>query len=151
MENQKLKIYLFYCSNSLDRDGLVACHDHLEDNRIKAISLPCSGKLDSLYLLKAFETGADGVILVTCGDKKCHNLEGNLRAQKRVQAVDSLMEEAGVGKGRITTIQCNDGEIEPVIREIKDFSAKIGKMVSLNKNTIDSRVDKAGASDLAEP
>lgn len=149
-ENQNLKIYLFYCSNSLDRDALVACYDHLESNKVKSISLPCSGKVDLLYLLKAFETGADGVILVTCGRKKCQNLEGNLRAQKRVQAVDSLLEETGAGKGRITAIQWDGGEIEPVIREITDFRAKIGKMVPLSKSTIETRVEAAGVSDMAE-
>ena len=53
---------------------------------IKTISLPCSGKVDIPYLLKAFETGADGVAIVTCKKNECRHFEGNLRAHKRAEA-----------------------------------------------------------------
>ncbi len=85
------------------------------------ISLPCSGKVDIPYMIKAFETGANGVLVITCPEGKCHNLEGNLRAKKRVQAVDSLLEEMGMGKGRIGVIQLEEGDTERIIEKIEEF------------------------------
>jgi coenzyme F420-reducing hydrogenase delta subunit len=127
-----LKICVFYCSNSFNRDDLALCKEKVQNDELKTISLPCSGKIDIPYLVKAFETGADGVVLVTCREGECQNLEGNLRAQKRSQAVDSLLEEAGLGKGRITVIQLKQGGTEQIMKEIKAFCTKIANMSQLN-------------------
>ena len=124
MNNQSLKVYLFYCSSSFDTVEPVLRYSEHEDE-LKAIPLPCSGKIDILYLTKAFETGADGVAIVTCKQGECRYLEGNLRARKRAEAVDALLEEIGLGKGRIVIIQMKDGGIEQVIREVEDFRARI--------------------------
>jgi coenzyme F420-reducing hydrogenase delta subunit len=64
MNHRALRTFVFYCSNHLEAgrfSGLVREH---EEDLIKTISLPCSGKVDIPYLLKAFETGADGVAIV---------------------------------------------------------------------------------------
>jgi F420-non-reducing hydrogenase iron-sulfur subunit len=114
----KLKIDLFYCSTRIDPGQLEHSINGFE---LKAIPLPCSGKVDLLYLTKAFETGADGVALITCKPGECRYLEGNLRARKRVEAVDSLLDEIGVGKGRMTIIQLDDGGTEQVIKKVKEF------------------------------
>ena len=128
MKNRILKIYLFYCSNSLDAEGLSQCRDELKDHQLKIISLPCSGKVDIPYLVKAFETGADGIVIVTCELGQCRHLEGNMRAEKRVEAVDSLLEEIGAGTGHITAIHIREGRIEQTIGEIKKFCARINQV-----------------------
>ena len=127
MENKALKIYLFYCSNSLDAEGLSQCRDELKNHQLKIISLPCSGKVDIPYLVKAFETGADGIVIVTCELGQCRHLEGNMRAEKRAEAVDSLLEEIGIGTGRIAAIHIREGLIEQTIGEIKKFCAQISQ------------------------
>ncbi len=95
------------------------------DYEVKAIPVPCSGKVDILYLTKAFEAGADGVVIVMCKQGECKYLEGNLRARRRAEAIDALLEEIGLGRGRMVIIQMNDGGSEQVIQEIEDFSNKI--------------------------
>ena len=127
MKNRASKIYFFYCSNSLDRNELSHCCDELKNHQLKIISLPCSGKADIPYLVKAFETGADGVVIVTCELDRCRHLEGNLRAEKRAEAVNALLEEIGAGTGRITAIHVKDGRIEETIDEIKKFCARINQ------------------------
>jgi F420-non-reducing hydrogenase iron-sulfur subunit len=124
VNNQSLKVYLFYCSSSFDTVEPALRYSEYEDE-LKAIPLPCSGKMDILYLTKAFETGADGVAIITCKQGECRYLEGDLRARKRAEAVDALLEETGLGKGRIVIIQMKDGGIEQVFREVEDFLAKI--------------------------
>jgi coenzyme F420-reducing hydrogenase delta subunit len=124
MNNQSLKVYLFYCSSSFDMaEPMLRCSEY--KGELKAIPLPCSGKMDILYLTKAFETGADGVAIIMCKQGECRYLEGDLRARKRAEAVDALLEETGLGKGRIAIIQMKDGGMEQVFREVEDFLNKI--------------------------
>jgi coenzyme F420-reducing hydrogenase delta subunit len=133
MDNRPLKIYLFFCSNSFDADAARRyCAEHKGED-LKAISLPCSGKVDLLYLIKAFETGADGVMVITCKQDACRYLEGNLRAARRVETVDSLLEEIGLGRGRITVIKPKEeGDVEHIVHEIDNFRAKISSLARSN-------------------
>ena len=105
------------------------CCSEMDNDELKIISLPCSGKIDVLYLIKAFETGADGVVVVTCRKGECRYLEGNLRAQKRAEAVDALLEEIGLSRGRMAVIQLKEGGTNQLIREIEDFRAKIRELL----------------------
>jgi len=130
VKNRQLKLYIFYCSNSLDTESLLQCFGEIGDDEFKAISLPCSGKVDVLYMMKAFETGADGVIVVTCRKGECRFLEGNLRAQKRAESVDELLQETGLGKGRIAVIQLKDGGTKQLIEEIGNFCAEVREMLN---------------------
>ena len=121
--NFKPIITIFHCVNAFN-DGLSLTAS--EDNpEVWSIKLPCSGKLDILYITKAFETGADGVAIVTCGLGECRYVEGNLRARKRAAAVEGLLEEAGLGTGRLAVIAVNEGGLEMVIRELEAFRAKL--------------------------
>ena len=119
-----MKIYLFCCSSSLNPIDLErGCSGFIDE--LKVIPLPCSGKVDILYLTKAFESGADGVAILACKQGECRYLEGNLRARKRAEAIDVLLCEIGLGKGRMAIIQMSDGGIEQVVNEVKEFSNKI--------------------------
>lgn len=89
------------------------------------ISLPCSGKADLLYLLKAFETGADGLVLVTCPQNECHHLEGNLRAPRRIAEVESILKEAGMGGNRVAVLRVNENGMGDIVSRIKEFREKI--------------------------
>ena len=118
------KIYLFHCATSYDQEELLKSYS-LQAVEIKVVSLPCSGKLDILYLTKAFDTGADGAAILICKEGECHYMEGNMRARKRVQAVDELLEEAGLGKGRTKIIQMGDKGITGAVHELEDFLLQI--------------------------
>jgi coenzyme F420-reducing hydrogenase delta subunit len=95
---------------------------------IKTISLPCSGKVDIPYLLKAFETGADGVAIVTCKKNECRHFEGNLRAHKRAEAVEGLLEEIGVAAGRMAVFECGKEDAGVVLGEIKQFIERVREL-----------------------
>ena len=131
-----MKIHILYCSNSIKRIDFEHYIEKDQANEVHTISLPCSGKVTIPYMVKAFETGADGVVIVTCKEGQCHNLEGNLRAQKRTQAVDTLLEEVGIGKGRITVVQLKDGGIEQVMEDIEVFCNNIDKQLQSNADNI---------------
>ena len=125
MNHRPLKTYVFYCSNRLDADQIAAGCRELAGDAIKTVSLPCSGKVDIPYLLKAFETGADGVLLLTCKKNECRHIEGNLRAHKRAEAVESLLAEIGLGAGRMAVIEGEAPESGQVLNEIKRFNDRL--------------------------
>jgi coenzyme F420-reducing hydrogenase delta subunit len=131
MAERPLKIYLFFCSNSIDSSVVRRyCKEHNGDT-LKTISLPCSGKVELIYLLKAFESGADGAAIITCGQDACRYLEGNLRAGRRVEAVDALLEEIGLGRGRIRVIRPQEeGKVEQIMKEVDTFREKISAMTA---------------------
>jgi coenzyme F420-reducing hydrogenase delta subunit len=125
MNQRALKTYVFYCSNNLAADQFASLGHGLEGDTIKTISLPCSGKVDVPYLIKAFETGADGVAIVTCPKNECRHFEGNLRAHKRAETVESLLEEIGMGAGRMAVFECGQQGASQVIGEIKQFIDRV--------------------------
>jgi F420-non-reducing hydrogenase iron-sulfur subunit len=130
--NAPLKMHLFYCSTCLDRDEVDQCRKSLQGDVVSAIGLPCSGKIDVPYLIKAFETGADGVIIVTCESNECRNLEGNLRAQKRADAVDELLDEIGLGRGRVAVIHKTVAGVGQIIEAIGAFCTTIRHLTDPN-------------------
>ncbi len=120
-----MKLYLFACATSIDTDELLRELRSENGDIIKAISLPCSGKIDVLYLAKAFETGADAAAVITCPEGDCRYLEGNLRAARRAEAVDGLLDEIGIGKGRIAVMRMTDEGMERLAGDIRSFIATI--------------------------
>jgi len=125
---RRLKTCVFYCSNNLDPGRVAGSWGDLGGDTVKTIGLPCSGKVDVPYLVKALETGMDGVVIVACKTKECRHFEGSLRAHKRAQAVESLLEEIGFGAGRMAVIECAAGGAQQACQEIKQFIEKVRRL-----------------------
>ena len=68
---------------------------------VKLVRLPCTGKTDVGYILKAFEEGADGVYVVGCPMGNCHHVRGNERGKARVERTKILLDEIGLGGDRL--------------------------------------------------
>ena len=125
IDHKKTKLHIFYCSNCLDGTEFERIAREEKGVECTIISLPCSGKADLLYLLKAFETGADGLALVTCPKNECHYLEGNLRAPKRAEEANRLLEEAGLGSDRVAVLPMNGKGIGEIAAKLSAFREKI--------------------------
>lgn len=137
MKNQSLKISLFYCSNSISDEEIFNCSSQLENIELNTISLPCSGKINLLYLLKTIETGSDGAILLTCKFGECKFIQGNFRAHKRVEAVDDLIVETGLGRGHVKCIQLEgDNKTEFIMNEIYDYCKQFKAELKKAKVTV---------------
>src|SRR5512141_535465 len=70
-------------------------------SNVRVLRLPCTGKVDVDYLMRAFEKGVDGVIIAGCLEGGCHFQEGNLRAKKRVGYAKEVLAEAGLEPERL--------------------------------------------------
>ncbi len=96
---------------------------------VRIIKLPCTGRVDAIHLMKAFEDGADGVFVAGCLEGGCHYLEGNLRAKKRVAYVKRLLAEAQIEPERVDMFNLSSamgGRFAEIVEEITDRIKKLG-------------------------
>ncbi len=96
---------------------------------VKVIRLPCSGKVEITYLLKAFEDGADGVMVAGCLEGDCHFVEGNYRAKRKVNHAKRLLEEIGFESERLEMFNLSSamaGRFAEIIEEMTDRIRKLG-------------------------
>jgi coenzyme F420-reducing hydrogenase delta subunit len=68
---------------------------------VRIIHAPCTGKIEMEHLLEAFEHGIDGILVAGCLEGGCHFQEGNLRARQRVERIRGILDQIGVGSGRL--------------------------------------------------
>jgi F420-non-reducing hydrogenase iron-sulfur subunit len=68
---------------------------------VRVVKLPCTGKLDVLLVLDAFEHGADGVMVAGCLEGDCHYQQGNLNAKRRVNYLRPLLQQIGLEPERV--------------------------------------------------
>ncbi len=96
---------------------------------VRIIRLPCTGKVDAIVLMKAFEEGADGVFVAGCLEGQCHYLEGNLRAKKRVAYVKKLLGETGIEPQRVEMYNLSSAmgaRFAEIVEEMTERIKKLG-------------------------
>jgi coenzyme F420-reducing hydrogenase delta subunit len=126
MKNQYIKISLFHCSNSISSEEIKQIGSQLGQCELNTISVPCSGKIATEYILKSIETGSDTAILAGCMTGECKLLQGNLRARKRIDAINDLLNETGMGSDCVWFIQIdNKNKTESIISELANCIRQI--------------------------
>jgi coenzyme F420-reducing hydrogenase delta subunit len=125
-------IRLFSChytsQQSCADEGKELADLNFPDN-IRMTRVVCTGKLEEVTLLKAFEDGADGVYVVGCPTDGCHNVKGSERAARRVQAVRKALAELDVEPERARMYHLPRGlhpEFVDAGREMNDQITKMG-------------------------
>lgn len=96
---------------------------------VRIVQLPCTGTVDTILLLKAFEDGADAVFVAGCLEGECHYLEGNLRAKKRVEYVKKLLAEVGIEPERIEMFNLSSamgGRFAEIVEEMTETVTNLG-------------------------
>jgi len=78
---------------------------------IRIIRVMCSGMVHPNLIMDALTKGADGVLMCGCHPGDCHYLEGNLRAEKRAEAIDLMLEDFGLEpeRFRLAWISASEG------------------------------------------
>jgi F420-non-reducing hydrogenase iron-sulfur subunit len=90
--------------------------------------VPCTGKVDIIHILHSFEKGADGVYVVGCLEGDCRFNNGNLRARKRVQQAQRILDIIGVGGERAQMFNLSSGEGPRFAEIAQDMTQKIKEM-----------------------
>jgi coenzyme F420-reducing hydrogenase delta subunit len=109
---------------------------------IRIIRAPCTGKVDILHILKAFEKGADGVYAVGCLEGDCRFEKGNLRSKKRINHAKEILDIAGIGGERVQMYNLSSGE-GPRFAEIA--TEMTDKIKELGPNPLKSAMSKKAA------
>ena len=78
---------------------------------IRAVRVMCTGRVDPLFIMKAFQDGADGVLISACHFGDCHYLEGNYKAAKRMFLLKSVLKNIGLDDKRLrmTFVSASEG------------------------------------------
>ena len=96
---------------------------------IRIIRLPCSGRINPLYIIRALAEGADGVMVAGCHPGDCHYLTGNLYARRRFTLLKKLLETAGIHSDRVhfTWVSASEGtRFASVVTEVCEKVKKLG-------------------------
>lgn len=88
---------------------------------IRIIRTPCTGKLDVEFFMRAFENGADGVLIAGCEEGSCHFKEGNLMAKRRVNHTRQILSEAGFEEERLRMINIGAADARPFVDHINNM------------------------------
>jgi coenzyme F420-reducing hydrogenase delta subunit len=72
--------------------------------------MACSSMVKDVFLLRAFEAGADGVVVMVCPEGQCRYVEGNIRAKKRVAWVRNLLDDIGLDGRRLSLTNMDAGD-----------------------------------------
>jgi F420-non-reducing hydrogenase iron-sulfur subunit len=95
---------------------------------VELIRVMCSGMVDPIYVLRAFEMGFDGVLIAGCHPGDCHYISGNLKAEERVKALQRLLHTLGFEDGRLRLEWCSTAEGEKFATTVKEFVAKLKEL-----------------------
>jgi coenzyme F420-reducing hydrogenase delta subunit len=109
---------------------------------VRIIRLPCTGKVDAIHLMKAFEDGADGIFIAGCLEGECHFLEGNLRAKKRVDYVKRLLEEVGTNPQRIEMFNLSSAMGGQFAEYVEEMTKRIKELGPVEVDGEKGQVDK---------
>ena len=88
---------------------------------VKVIRLPCTGRIDVVHLLRAFEKGSDGVYVVGCLEGTCHYNKGNIIARKRVEYVRGKLEAIGLGGDRLRMYNLSAGDAPTFVEYAREM------------------------------
>jgi len=100
--NFEPKIIAFVCTwcSYAGADLAGTSRMHYQAN-VRVVKLPCTGRIDPLFIIKAFDQGADGVLVSGCHPKDCHYIVGNYHARRRFASFRKLLEFLGVDLNRL--------------------------------------------------
>jgi F420-non-reducing hydrogenase iron-sulfur subunit len=89
---------------------------------IRLIRLMCSGRLDPTFVIKAFASGADGVMVGGCHLGDCHYVEQNYKTMRRYKLLVRTLTQMGIEPGRIQLVWASAAESTQFVEKIKSFT-----------------------------
>jgi coenzyme F420-reducing hydrogenase delta subunit len=103
---------------------------------IRVVRVPCSGRINPLFLVAALQNGADGVLVSGCHPGDCHYLSGNLIARRKFAVVKNLLEYVGIEPGRVqfSWVSASEGgRFAALIAQVTEDVRRLGPQKRLAK------------------
>jgi len=95
---------------------------------VRIVRLPCTGKFDITYALRAFQKGADAVMVVGWKKGECAYETGNFKAEERVRFTQQLLDELGIGGERIDMFFMSAAEADKFVSAVNEMTSRIEKL-----------------------
>jgi len=92
---------------------------------VRVLKVPCSGRLDALHLMKAFDLGADGVAIFACPEDQCHYIDGSKKAEERVTYLKKSLDVLGIGGDKLVIHNVNSCEPDKLVELASNFAGKM--------------------------
>jgi len=102
---------------------------------LRVIRVPCSGRIDPLFILKTLINGADGVLVSGCHPRDCHYSEGNFYARRRLEVLKKFLEILGLDERRFeyTWVSASEGQRwQEVVRKFTERIHELGPAPKIN-------------------
>lgn len=99
---------------------------------IRLIRLMCSGRLDPTFVMKAFASGADAVIVGGCHPGDCHYIEQNYKTLRRFKLLQRTLSQMGVEPDRIKLVWASAAEGNKLVEEFKKYTESVRLLGPLN-------------------
>ncbi len=98
-------------------------------HNIRIIRVPCSGRIDPMFILRALQNGLDGVLVSGCHPGDCHYQSGNFHARRKFAVTRKLLEYVGIEPERVqfSWVAASEGpKMAQVVKEFVDGVRKVG-------------------------
>ena len=102
---------------------------------VKVIRVPCSTRVEPAFVVKAFKSGADGVLILGCHPGDCHYIEGNYKTMRRIPLLKKMLAQFGVEEERVRLDWVSASEGEKYAKIINDMTEKVRALGPFNNNT----------------
>ncbi len=99
---------------------------------IRVIRTMCSGRVDPTFIMKAFELGADGVLVGGCHPGDCHYSEGNYKTLRRIHMLKPMLQSFGIDNGRVRLEWISAAEGDKFQAVTTEFTETIRSLGPLN-------------------
>ncbi len=99
---------------------------------IRIIRVPCSGRINPLYIIKALQNGYDGVLVSGCHPGDCHYISGNFLARRKFALMKKFLEYIGIEPERVQFSWVSAAEGGRFAEIVKKITADIRKCGPLN-------------------
>jgi F420-non-reducing hydrogenase iron-sulfur subunit len=99
---------------------------------VRLIRVMCSGRLDPTFVLKAFASGADGVMVTGCHPGDCHYIEQNYKALRRFILMQRTLEQMGIEPGRLKLVWASASEGAKFAEEVTKMVEQVRALGPLN-------------------
>lgn len=92
---------------------------------VRIVRTMCSGRVDPAFVLKAFQLGADGVVVMGCHLGDCHYQEGNYKTIRRIPFLKRLVEQFGIDRRRLRLEWVSASEGDRFAEVVNQFTEEI--------------------------
>jgi F420-non-reducing hydrogenase iron-sulfur subunit len=116
------RVVVFTCNwNAYSALETAGCKRLAYPANVRPIRVMCLGRLHPGLILKAFELGADGVLLLSCPPGECHYEFGNQRAEELFRETRAIVHLLGIGDERLKLDWVGAGEGEAFVQKVTEF------------------------------